>query len=487
MTGRGGAAGLRLTSRAVLLAAWCSIAQAAYGRAIILAPDGDDLRGDGSLANPYLTISQGSAQSAPGDAILLRGGVYYYVDYQWIAKSGTRSAPITIASYPGEWAILDGSRRKEASDMIGCDGVSHLVLRDFEIRNSRMHGMWLQIATDCLVERMRIHGGFASAAYFYGVRGKATPRLGAMTKLRVRDCVFYDNVRMNADGPINNGTGGWPGAVNFVVATGVTITGCTIYENWGEGILLSRVDRGLMRGNEARDNYGCNFYLDNATHCVCDRNTSFPRFTTAFYRDGVAADGIRLADEDYDVIENPSHNNRVTNNIIMGGASSFTYGGYHQSLGLRRALIAHNTFGPGQLWTIRLDDATRGRHMGSTFANNLCLATPGTPLVRPTTPAGIVFGNNCWFGGDPGLYGGPGDVLAAPRLAAAQFGIAEGARLQPDSPCIDAGRRTGVAMDYFGVRRSTRPDIGAHEYVCTPPRPRAHGTAVRRDATEAPR
>jgi len=444
------------------LLALLASAVASHGASIILAPDGNDLSGDGSLARPFLTISQGSAKSRPGDHILLRGGVYYYADYQWIGKSGTRDAPITIASYPGEWAILDGSKRKEASDMIGCDGVSHIALRDFEIRHSRMHGMWLQIETDCTVERLRIHGSHAGAIYFYGVRGKQTPRLDTMTDIRVRDCVFYDNVRMNANGPISK-VGGWPGALNFVVCTNVAATGCTVYENWGEGILFSRVNRGVMRGNSVRDNLGTNYYVDNATHCLCERNVSFPRFLTAFYRDGYAADGIRLADEDYDVIEHPSHGNRVVNNIIMGGASSFMYGGYHQSLGLRNALVAHNTFGRGQLWTIRLDDAEQGAHGGSRFVNNVCMGTSTEAMTRPTTPVGIVFGANCWSGGEPGPYAGPGDVLADPCFVNPGPKAFDDLRLRPESPCRNAGVAAGVGSDFAGAPRGTRPDIGAYE------------------------
>jgi len=73
----------------------------AQGATIILAPDGNDHSGDGSLARPFLTISQGSAKSRPGDQILLRGAVYYYVDYQWIGNSGTRAAPVAQGSAEG--------------------------------------------------------------------------------------------------------------------------------------------------------------------------------------------------------------------------------------------------------------------------------------------------------------------------------------------------------------------------------------------------
>ena len=53
-------------------------------------------------------------QLKPGDTLVLHGGTYY--EHLAPTKSGTEQAPITIRSYPGELAILDGGIREFYDD-----------------------------------------------------------------------------------------------------------------------------------------------------------------------------------------------------------------------------------------------------------------------------------------------------------------------------------------------------------------------------------
>lgn len=74
----------------------------------------DAVRGDdshnGDLSAPWKTLSHAYRQLKPGDTLYLRGGVYY--EQSSLTRSGTSESPITIASYPGELAIIDGSLRE---------------------------------------------------------------------------------------------------------------------------------------------------------------------------------------------------------------------------------------------------------------------------------------------------------------------------------------------------------------------------------------
>jgi hypothetical protein len=63
---------------------------------------------DGSKDAPWRSINHAIAQIAAGETLYLRGGTYY--EHVYLGRVGREDAPITIRSYPGEIAIIDGGR-----------------------------------------------------------------------------------------------------------------------------------------------------------------------------------------------------------------------------------------------------------------------------------------------------------------------------------------------------------------------------------------
>jgi hypothetical protein len=61
---------------------------------------------DGTQQSPWKTISHAVTQLIPGDTLYLREGIFF--DNLYVALRGTENAPITIRSYPGERAVIDG-------------------------------------------------------------------------------------------------------------------------------------------------------------------------------------------------------------------------------------------------------------------------------------------------------------------------------------------------------------------------------------------
>jgi hypothetical protein len=64
----------------------------------------------GEKKTPWKTLNYSLRQLESGDTLLLRGGTYY--EKVHLSRSGNEDQPITIRSYPGELAILDGGRRE---------------------------------------------------------------------------------------------------------------------------------------------------------------------------------------------------------------------------------------------------------------------------------------------------------------------------------------------------------------------------------------
>lgn len=61
---------------------------------------------DGSRERPWKSLSHAISQLSPGDTLYLRGGTYY--EHVTVNVAATREKPVTVRSFPGELAILDG-------------------------------------------------------------------------------------------------------------------------------------------------------------------------------------------------------------------------------------------------------------------------------------------------------------------------------------------------------------------------------------------
>lgn len=97
------------------------------GAAIYVAPDGSP-RGKGTKKRPWdlqTALSQPDGIK-PGDTIYLRGGTY---NGKFTSKlAGSESSPITVRSYPGEWAKIDGYVTTAATSSVpgGANGTDAL-------------------------------------------------------------------------------------------------------------------------------------------------------------------------------------------------------------------------------------------------------------------------------------------------------------------------------------------------------------------------
>jgi len=78
----------------------------------------DATRGDddhaGSRDQPFRTLARAARDLKPGDTVCLRGGVHY--GHVIVASRGAADQPITVRSFPGELAILDGGLREFVDD-----------------------------------------------------------------------------------------------------------------------------------------------------------------------------------------------------------------------------------------------------------------------------------------------------------------------------------------------------------------------------------
>ena len=191
--------------------------------ATIVATNGSDSTGDGSIGKPFKTIQRAMWYATPGTTIQVRGGTYYLASNEWIGnQSGTASAPITITSYPNEWAILDGSNTPVNYSAVSL-AANYIVVQWLEIQNSRGFGIEMSgnhnVVHDCV-----IHDSWKSGLRAYN------------TWQTVYNCTFHDNVRIN----VNHDVNGWPADLEGYQCSNASFYSNTCYDNWGEGISVSK-------------------------------------------------------------------------------------------------------------------------------------------------------------------------------------------------------------------------------------------------------
>ena len=80
-----------------------------YAVRFVDAKNGDDSQ-SGTSDRPWKTLNASLKKLVPGETLCLRGGVYW--EGVVVTVSGIKEKPITIRSYPGELAVIDGGIRE---------------------------------------------------------------------------------------------------------------------------------------------------------------------------------------------------------------------------------------------------------------------------------------------------------------------------------------------------------------------------------------
>lgn len=84
----------------------------AIGPAYFVDASAGSDKNDGDREGPWKSVRHAVTRIKPGDTLYLRAGIYY--ENVVLKSAGTRDKPITIRSFPGEVAVLDGGLREFA-------------------------------------------------------------------------------------------------------------------------------------------------------------------------------------------------------------------------------------------------------------------------------------------------------------------------------------------------------------------------------------
>ncbi|QJP14848.1 hypothetical protein G3545_15040 [Starkeya sp. ORNL1] len=221
-----------------------------------VSPTGSDSQ-TGTIGQPFASLQYAHDLAKPGDTIYLRGGVYALTEGIQLTRDGTSGAPITIANYPGETPILDGSRMT-STDYYGRTGAGGWVLDGssisynhivgLEIRGGPMGGFVLRDEShNNVIERLDVHDNGRA-----GSEGKGISLYGASS----------NNLFLNNDSHDNHDLAG-DNADGFQVSTsgaGNVLRGNRAWGNSDDGFDFFNIQNGTrnapvrIEGNWAFDN-----------------------------------------------------------------------------------------------------------------------------------------------------------------------------------------------------------------------------------------
>jgi len=408
---------------------------------------------DGSISSPWRTWQHATSQVGPGDVLYIREGTYQGTIR--ISASGSESAVLTIAGYPGEEVVVDGAYEVLVSEWDHLFRLSgnHVVLRDFTV--TRSYGMGLVIT-----------GSNNHVINVDSLRNMENGILVQGDHNVVEYCEVGHNCLSNED--YSRSRNWWASGLSAARhPSHVTLRNNVVHHNWGEGLSTYEAEYTLLEGNIVYNNQA-NVYLSDTKHSTLRGNLIFstPGNPIAPH---YAQTGILMGDEKFNP---PSSDNTVINNLVIGNVNNFYSWQNGGSGGLDNVVIAHNTFvnalphpsGDGYHGNVKI----HGSDAESMFINNIIVQEDDL-LIASISSASNTFANNLWSKNPPSTASGAGDVIADPLLqttgpVTAESITAEWFELSAQSPAIDAGRVTAYVRDHFDKERDSSPDIGAIEY-----------------------
>ena len=211
-----------------------------------VSPNGND-SSSGSKSNPFKTLYKVSKVVKPGDTVFLRGGTYrefgqtyFGYDRGAFKTDGKKGKPITIMSYPGERAVIDGGKRDYSDYKSLCSPslfkitADYYVIKNMTFKDSAGRGLYLR-GNGNVVEGVKSYDNHCDGIYMSGSNNRA------------ENFESYNNYSKQNDGDSADGLKMLGGDNNIV-------RNCLVYKNSDDGIDIWNSRKTLVENCTANDN-----------------------------------------------------------------------------------------------------------------------------------------------------------------------------------------------------------------------------------------
>lgn len=433
------------------------IVQAA-GNSYYVSLTGSDTN-NGSLSSPFKTFAKGVATMSAGDKLYILGGTY--TERLVVAKSGTSTLPLDISSYNGQTVVIDGTNSK--ANLVDLTG-SYINVSGLEVKNSTGYCINM-IGTFQKFQNSIVHDCSAMGIYTNG-----------------KNNIISGNTVYKAS-TVNSGftmSSGWGSGIKVRVGgQNILIENNTVYNNYGEGIAVTRASNTIVRNNKVYDNYSVNIYVDNSYDITVEKNFSYCTPNSGFERNGNRPYGFAIGEESY-----TGWGAQLARVTLKNNISAFCYKGvatFNADVsggGLDTVSILNNTLWGNTGTALSLAyDATKQRN--TVVANNI-IHQADNKLAYIQNKTGITLYNNFWstnkltqttatpIPAAPGTAAGANDKKGDPKFVVTfPAYLASDYILSSTSTAINGGATfSSVTDDFLGSLRPSGGvfDMGAYEF-----------------------
>lgn len=418
-----------------------------------VAKTGNDSTGDGSLSNPWLTISHGIQSLAAGETLYIRGGNYHEGDLNF-ASSGTSSGYIKVQNYNMETVNIDSRGSWNGFDTAGCD---YLKIIGLGINSPDRAGIEISGGSEhILVQNCRFAGSGVGGIYMAGTyqskdinidnnNFNQTNTLEDMEVISLRNVdqfTITNNIVSNSSASQRVGIDMAEGCKNGLVAHNnvynVTLAGIYIDARGNSSNIT-------IDGNDVHNNAGAGIQLGDENHSSTVTNINI--YNNLIYRNqrGFQVDGYGTETFQFNFVNNTMYENGYLTEIYFAA----------DYLHFPSALLENNIL-YGKTGIVQLIEYSDYSHGTVLIDHNLYYS--GTGVC-----GGSVFGTN-YIQSDP-IFKTPGIDY----------------RLSAGSPAVGAGVSSGSpSTDITGAARAGAIDIGAYQYNSgyKPPTPSSTPTSI---------